>query len=267
MGSRIDQIYRSVLLTKFFTHGWGKPENLRKIFAFRKILSNREHCMKLVDRNHPVTITKEVDHGDHYVIEAQFESPMVQHLPGLIPIESEKAYFQMLLPKRWKTKLKPTCVHLAGTGDHGFWRRRLLMGKPLLQESGIASIIHENPFYGLRKPKDQKRSSLRNVSDLFIMGGCLVLESIAIFHWAERHGLGPVGITGISMGGHMASLAASSWERPLPIIPCLSWSTASGVFTQGVLSGAINWDRLKNQYFSDHVFRDELFNMIQSPEG
>lgn len=33
------------------------------------------------------------------------------------------------------------------------------------------------------------------------------------------------------------------------------------------MSGAINWEMLKNQYFSNEVFREELFNMIQSPEG
>jgi hypothetical protein len=37
----------------------------------------------------------------------------------------------------------------------GFWRRRQMMAKPLLKEGGIASVILENPFYGLRKPKDQ----------------------------------------------------------------------------------------------------------------
>ncbi|XP_042238779.1 protein ABHD18-like isoform X4 [Homarus americanus] len=237
MVSRIDQIYRSILLTKFFVRGWGKPENLRRLFAFRKILSNRETCQQLVDKNHPITITKEVDNGDHIVLEAEFISPFVAHLPGLLPKESEKATFQLVFPKVWRTHLKPTCLHLAGTGDHGFWRRKMLMGKPLLDESGIASAILENPFYGCRKPKDQIRSSLHNVSDLFVMGGCLVLESLAIFNWCERLGFGPLGITGISMGGH------------------------------GVLSGAINWEMLKNQYFSNEVFREELFDMIQSPEG
>nr|XP_027237374.1 protein ABHD18-like isoform X1 [Penaeus vannamei] len=267
MVSRVDQIYRSILLSKFFVRGWGKPENLRRIFAFRKILSNREKCQHLVDKNHPVTVTKETDNGDHILLEAEFVSPFVEHLPGLLPKESEKAAFQFVYPKTWRTHLKPTCLHLAGTGDHGFWRRRMLMAKPLLEESGIASIMLENPFYGIRKPKDQLRSSLHNVSDLFVMGGCLVLESLAIFHWCERMGFGPLGITGISMGGHMASLAATNWHKPLPLIPCLSWSTASGVFTQGVMSGAINWEMLKNQYFSNEVFREELFNMIQSPEG
>ena len=58
MVSRVDQIYRSILLTKFFTHGWGKPENLRKIFAFRKILSNRDTCKHLVEENYPINIIK-----------------------------------------------------------------------------------------------------------------------------------------------------------------------------------------------------------------
>lgn len=48
-----------------------------------------------------------------------------------------------------------------------------------------------------------RRSSLHNVSDLFVMGGALVLESLVLFHWCERHGYGPLGITGISMGGHV----------------------------------------------------------------
>ena len=58
MVSRLDQIYRSILLSKFFVRGWGKPENLRRLFAFRKILSNRDACLQLVDKNHPIIITK-----------------------------------------------------------------------------------------------------------------------------------------------------------------------------------------------------------------
>ena len=48
-----------------------------------------------------------------------------------------------------------------------------------------------------------RRSSLHNVSDLFVMGGSLILESQVLFHWFERQGWGPIGITGISMGGHV----------------------------------------------------------------
>ncbi len=51
---------------------------------------------------------------------------------------------------------------------------------------------------------DFRRSSLLNVSDLFVMGGALILESLALFHWCERHGLGPLAVTGISMGGFVS---------------------------------------------------------------
>lgn len=30
----------------------------------------------------------------------------------------------------------------------------------------------------------------------------------------------------------MASLAVTNWPKPIPLIPCLSWSTASSVFTR-----------------------------------
>lgn len=77
------------------------------------------------------------------------------------------------------------------------------MAKPLLQK-GIGAIILENPFYGLRKPTEQIRSSLRHVSDIFVMGGCLVLECITLLNWCVQLGLGPLGVTGISMGGHVS---------------------------------------------------------------
>jgi len=69
---------------------------------------------------------------------------------------------------------------------------------------------------------------------------------------------------GISMGGHMASLAAVTWHKPVGLVPCLSWSTASGVFTQGVMSGAIDWNSLETQFFSNNFFKDELYKMVWS---
>ncbi|XP_062992394.1 protein ABHD18 isoform X2 [Elgaria multicarinata webbii] len=95
------------------------------------------------------------------------------------------------------------------------------------------------------------------------MGGALVLESAALLHWLEREGYGPLGMTGISMGGHMASLAVSNWPKPLPLVPCLSWSTASGVFTTGVLSKAVNWRELEKQYYAHSVYEEEIIQMLE----
>lgn len=96
-----------------------------------------------------------------------------------MPEETRTAHFQVVLPRKWQSqKVKPICLHLAGTGDHVsddenvvilanivdihvffsfkfYWRRRNLIARPLLKEAGIGAILLENPFYGLRKPKDQ----------------------------------------------------------------------------------------------------------------
>ena len=50
------------------------------------------------------------------------------------------------------------------------------------------------------------RSQLNHVSDLFVMGLALIMECMLLLHWLEGRGLGPVGLTGISMGGHVSKL-------------------------------------------------------------
>ncbi|XP_078117180.1 protein ABHD18 isoform X5 [Sander vitreus] len=228
--SRLDVFYRRLLLTKLFIGGWGKPEDLKRIFEFRKIIGDREKCRSLVPKDYPVYINKTEDHADCKIHDGFFISPLEHLVPGILPPEAVKARFQFIVPKRWQ-KDRPVCIHLAGTGDHYFWRRRTLMARPMVKEAGMASLLLENPYYGYRKPKDQLRSSLKNVSDLFVMGGALILESTVLLRWLEREGYWPLGMTGISMGGYMASLAVTNWPKPIPLIPCLSWSTASSVFT------------------------------------
>ncbi|XP_048668000.1 protein ABHD18 isoform X2 [Marmota marmota marmota] len=230
--SKLDVLYRRLLLTKLFIRGWGRPEDLKRLFEFRKNdWKSRKDAKNLVSSDYPVYIDKIEEQSDCKILDGHFVSPMAHYVPDIMPIESVIARFQFIVPKEWNSKYRPVCIHLAGTGDHHYWRRRTLMARPMIKEARMASLLLENPYYGCRKPKDQVRSSLKNVSDLFVMGGALVLESAVLLHWLEREGYGPLGMTGISMGGHMASLAVSNWPKPMPLIPCLSWSTASGVFT------------------------------------
>ncbi|XP_043487647.1 protein ABHD18 isoform X5 [Polistes fuscatus] len=194
--SRLDAVYRSILLTKFFTKGWGNPQNLKRIFEFRKVIANRETCYNLIPRNYPINITKDEQWSDCHVIEGSFTSPFDRYLSGMMPEKIKTAYFQVILPHKWDSdKIKPICLHLAGTGDH--------------------------------------------------------------------QGFGPLGLTGLSMGGHMASLAATNWPKPIVLVPCLSWSTASPVFTEGVMSASINWNLLENQYFSDETYQNDLAKMVK----
>lgn len=260
--SRLDVLYRRLLLTKLFIQGWGKPDDLKRIVEFRRIIGNREKCKDLVPKDYPVFIDKVEDQSDCQIQNGYFISPLEHIVPGILPPESVKARFQFIIPKRWKQH-RPVCIHLAGTGDHFFWRRRTLIARPMIKEAGMASLLLENPYYGYRKPKDQIRSSLKNVSDLFVMGAALILESAALLHWLEREGYWPLGMTGVSMGGHMASLAVTNWPKPIPLIPCLSWSTASNVFTTGVLSKAVNWRELEKQYATHSVYEQEIIRMLE----
>lgn len=260
--SRLDVFYRRLLLTKLFIGGWGKPEDLKRIFEFRKLIGDRNKCTGLVPDNYPVYIDKTEEHSDCHIHNGFFISPLVHLVPGILPPEAVKARFQFIVPKRWQRN-RPVCIHLAGTGDHFFWRRRTLMARPMVKEAGMASLLLENPYYGVRKPKDQLRSCLKNVSDLFVMGGALILESTVLLRWLEKEGYWPLGMTGISMGGYMASLAVTNWPKPIPLIPCLSWSTASSVFTTGVLSKAVNWSELEKQYTFNSVYEKEIIQLLE----
>lgn len=50
------------------------------------------------------------------------------------------------------------------------------------------------------------RSSLQNFSDLIVMGGALMFETVVLLHWCEEQGWGPFCLTGISMGGFVSKI-------------------------------------------------------------
>lgn len=59
--------------------------------------------------------------------------------------------------------------------------------------------------------RQHRRSCLQNVSDIFVMGGCLMLETLVLLHFCERNGFGPLGVSGLSMGGHVSNENSSSF--------------------------------------------------------
>lgn len=254
--SKLDQYYRKFILGRLYQKGWGSFKELFKIVEYRrKWVGKKETCLNLVNSDYPIEIEKEYKFKDHTIYDCSFLSPFTQCISDLMPPEIHKAKFQFIVPKDFKSSNKPVVLHYGGTGDQYYWRRRALVAKPLLNEYSYASIILENPYYGYRKPKEQDRTNLLHVKDLFIMGGCLMTETIALLKWCEKLGYGPFALTGLSMGGHMASLGATVWPKPVALVPCLSWTSASGVFTRGVMSCAINWKLLEQQYFADKQYK------------
>lgn len=61
------------------------------------------------------------------LIDGEFLTPMELFLPGVVPPESRRSHFQLVLPLKWQDpNYKPICVHFAGTGDHVSDRTRAI---------------------------------------------------------------------------------------------------------------------------------------------
>ncbi|CAF1159753.1 unnamed protein product, partial [Rotaria sordida] len=128
---------------------WGNPFHLQKLFTYR-----REKIAK--------------QKGNQNYINARFRSPLANYLPHLVPSQVATAHFQLVLSCDHRFGIDSILIGIcySGTGDHGFSRRRLFTTVTLINQYPIGSILLENPYYGLRKPPDQSRSSLLYITDL-----------------------------------------------------------------------------------------------------
>ncbi|CAF1277091.1 unnamed protein product [Rotaria sordida] len=122
---------------------------------------------------------------------------------------------QRFLVEKVSSQVATAHFQLVLSRDQGFSGRRLFTVVPLINQYPIGSILLENPYYGLRKPPDQSRSSLLYVIDLYIMGEVLALETLMLLHWCQKMRLTSATLHGFSLGGHMASLAFTKWSDPL----------------------------------------------------
>jgi pimeloyl-ACP methyl ester carboxylesterase len=180
----------------------------------------------------------EVTHRSGVRARGRFRSPFAEGLPE----ESRTALVELVAPTT-ELERHTVCLHLAASGDHGFERRRRLFATPLL-ERGLASVILENPFFGARRPSGQHGTALRTLSDLAVMGRATVSEALALLGWLRELGVERIGVVGVSMGGQMAALAASSAPFPVAAVPCIPSRTPAEVFTEGLLSRAVDWHAL-----------------------
>lgn len=52
------------------------------------------------------------------------------------------------------------------------------------------------------------------------MGGCLIMEGMILHSWCKKIGLGPIGFTGYSMGGHVSTSTIYK--------PGIEWTSSKG---------------------------------------
>ncbi|MEE2744474.1 MAG: alpha/beta hydrolase family protein [Bdellovibrionota bacterium] len=170
-----------------------------------------------------------------------FNGPFTKFLPE----ECHTGSFQLIRPLEGKP-LKGIVIHAASTGDSTFQVRKQLIAEPLL-EKGIGSLILMIPFYGDRRPKDQKWHFIRSVSDFLINLGATLLEVSLLVDWVRK--TFPdlmVGITGISMGGGITGCAGAVTGGDLALSPCLAGHSPSPL-VKGALRGQIDWETLSKE--------------------
>uniref|UniRef100_A0A914D714 Uncharacterized protein n=1 Tax=Acrobeloides nanus TaxID=290746 RepID=A0A914D714_9BILA len=212
--------------------------------------------MELIERKTPrMIIDKEKIDSKKGVItlEGRFLSPLYEHCPEIFASQNVgTAYWRGYFPTLDRQR-NGLVIHLGGTGDHGYVRREYFFVNELLKH-GISSILLQTPFYGNRKPVHQFRSSLHNVSDLFVMGASIMSECCFLLKWASEQGHFPLGLSGVSMGGYMANLSATNAPFPVSLIPCLSSTTAAPNYTQGAISEMIEWKELEKDINSTNFW-------------
>ncbi len=247
MISLLDTIYSKLANRDlFFQSGWGDKEGLYYLLANHPT----EIHLRPV-RDIEVIWKSEIKEKDFIIKEGSFKSPFVfEYKLGReckiieLPEEAKQAYVQMILPKDHNSNT-PLAIHFAATGDEGFTRRRISMAIPLIQK-GIGSVLLENPFYGRRRPKDQKGVVLKTFTEFLRMSRATTDEGIALLRYLRKEGYSNLGVTGISMGGYVAITAAARSELELAVAACIPSHSGSPVYIDGALSRACDWKSLQS---------------------
>ncbi len=228
--SKMDLIYSALAnRRRFFADGWGDVDGL--------LAAGPGWAGPDPPAPAEIQWVKERRQDGAFIRTGHFESSY--GAPGF-PDVCRRAYLEWILPPGAGPDT-PICLHFAATGDEGFERRRRAMALPLLRH-GIASLLLENPYYGLRRPAGQRGKFLRSFADLWRMGSATVEEGRALLGWLEAQGFTRLGVTGISMGGHMAAGTAALWPGPLATACCITPHSAQVIFTEGILKRQVAWE-------------------------
>ena len=237
MPSFNDQLLAKFLkLRPFYPDGWGDEGLIRDVMA------------RLSEPAPPAKIEVQWSHPGERISEGFFRSPAADVLP--LPAEACTAYFQLHLPEPRHDQPPPAvCLYLAATGDQTYVARRVV-ASPLVRK-GIGALILENPYYGNRRPKDQKYVAPRRFVDQLMMNYATVEEGRALLHWLRENGFEHVGVAGYSMGGFMSAYVAASTPFPIAAIPCAAGNSAGRTFTDTPLAEVPDWDALSDTQSPD----------------
>lgn len=214
---------------RFFRHGWGNCGSLHTTWL-SAIRSGTPPPLPAAD------ISWTPLPGDLSL--GRFRSPSASFLPDA----SADARI-LYVPAPPATPSPPVVLHLPATGDHGFLRRFFFYAF-WLRMRGVASVILEGPFYGRRRPPQQRGALLDYVHHLPDLGRATIEESIVLLRYLREKGFERQAVAGVSQGGLHAAMVASLCESNVPVVMAFAPHSAAPVFTKGVLANCVDWDAL-----------------------
>ncbi|GMQ85209.1 MAG: hypothetical protein BMS9Abin07_0774 [Acidimicrobiia bacterium] len=206
---------------RFFTDGWGGSEHLTDLSLPS-------------DPPHPVSIEWVHEWSDNGLATSVglFESPLADSLPP----RSRFAAVTRVAPGR---PTRRTVVLMAAWNEHDSKARFDIARR--LAEHGITSLVVENPYYGVRRPRDGQ--PIRTVADFATMGSAAIAEGRALLATIHHNGE-TAGISGYSMGGNVAALISATMPFPVASAPLAAAHSPAPVYLDGALRGGIDWEAL-----------------------
>lgn len=252
MWHEFDRITSRLFFRKqFFPKGWGdigqvaanyglgvnspRWDDEATLAAFRKALV-RSNAPAAID----VTWMPETrTWGNSIIRRGTFATPVNR---ALLPEACRTAHVEWVAPAN-HTRDMPVCILFPATGEQGFLSRRLMA--LALARQGIASLILEVAFYGVRRPPGQDGALLNHVSDLVALMDTTIEEGRALLAWLRYVGYSRLAVSGISMGGSVSALVTARSDFPLACIGMIPANAVGPVYAEGLLSNYVAWDVLR----------------------
>ena len=152
-------------------------------------------------------------------------SDELENVCPMVKDGGEMARVRIIKPPDSDLAHLPLFISSPPAGFEGFSKIQRLTGLPLAKHHGIGSLLLEPPMYGSRRAghrKEGNASRFEAASDMMVQAAVVAAELRALTGWAySRLGAKDVVLGGMSFGGLMAGVVASSFPSQLGIPGCV----------------------------------------------
>lgn len=188
-----------------------------------------------------------------------FPSP-VEHLPGAARTAHVRHFTHA--GRRGGRPARGSVLVLAGSRDAGYRLRTGLFAA--LVPAGIDLYLLENPLYGLRRPPGQDGENLGTVAEQGLLIWGMVEEARALLAWLRREQMGPLCVTGYSMGGYAAAAVGSLVDHTVGVAALAAGLSPAPVYVERLLSKQLDWARLSRDAGDEHRARARLHAFFEA---